>query len=407
MNIICKNDGLISEFLPNQNQVDVTSMLEPYGFTKFKLASFDDVVKNPNVTYFYFVHHTRQLCRHILETGSVPISDEVYSYLKNHTNLNLIFLNPTEPDTLSLFEILESKLSDVNLNQIFVLNANYKLDTYFGKINVHTIKKLPLWISHYFNVREENLIDKDDFWEEKKLFFTCHNRNIKSHRYGILCLLKKHKMLDDTDWSLLRGFELNRDLSDEKVSRHYLNEIFDIEQIRNLKDELGFLTNIDIKKCQYEESFVFDRGDVDYNDVFLNNIYKDSYVNIITETHYEPSDIVHISEKSFIPFYFNQIPIFVASHHHVKYLRETFDFDLFDDLVSHDYDDEVDNIKRMKMIETQLRILYNNRDYVVDFYKNNKSRFLKNKKKILNVSKYIDDKQYFNKISNDFYNVLF
>ena len=49
-------------------------------------------------------------------------------------------------------------------------------------------------------------------------------------------------------------------------------------------------------------------------------------------------------------FNFLQLPLFVATKHHVKKMRELYGFDFFDDIINHSYDEEPDNGKRMKMI---------------------------------------------------------
>jgi hypothetical protein len=370
-------------------------MFELFNFEDFKVCSFDDLIKNPKTKYYYFIRHGKQLSRYIQETNALPIADKILTLLKDNPNFNLIFFNVSEPDTLNLLDILEDRLFDINLSQIHVINSNYKLDYYNGEIQTHTIKWLPKWIVSYFEKFDRKLPNKDVFYPNKELFFTCHNRNIKPHRYGILTLLKKHQMLEDTDWSLLRGYELKNNFTIDDIFSHYFKNVFKNKRFGEFKDELNYFSNVDVKKSIFEEDFIFDKVNVSYDDVFTKNIYKDSYVNIITETHFELPDVVHISEKSFIPFYFNQIPLFVASHHHIKYFRETYDFDLFDDLINHDYDDEVDNVTRMEMIESQLRILYKNKDYVKEFYKNNMNRFLENKRKTLNIINYLGDKSYF------------
>jgi hypothetical protein len=64
----------------------------------------------------------------------------------------------------------------------------------------------------------------------------------------------------------------------------------------------------------------------------------------VTESHFAINS-VHITEKSFKPFYYFQIPLFVASHRHVEFLKKEHNLYLFEDLVDHSYDKEIDHIK--------------------------------------------------------------
>ena len=108
--------------------------------------------------------------------------------------------------------------------------------------------------------------------------------------------------------------------------------------------------------------------------------FENSYVNIVTESAYINSDfIVHITEKSFRPFYHYQLPIFVASHHHIGHLKETYGFDMFDDIIDHSYDDVINHRDRLFKIVDEIKRLNGKKEEIKEFYKNNYERFEKNK----------------------------
>ena len=69
------------------------------------------------------------------------------------------------------------------------------------------------------------------------------------------------------------------------------------------------------------------------------------------------------------PFYFYQFPLFLSSYQHVKFLKERFGFDMFDDLVNHSYDNEIDNGKRLFMVADEIKRLNENPQLIKDFYK--------------------------------------
>ena len=122
----------------------------------------------------------------------------------------------------------------------------------------------------------------------------------------------------------------------------------------------------------------------------IPNSFHSSYLNIVTESCYESnkihSKVIHPSEKSFRPYMYYQIPLFVATYNHVKYLREAYNFDMFDDIIDHSYDDEFDDKKRLSLIVDEIGRLIQNKDKIKEFYKNNVDRLKKNREIFLRVS---------------------
>jgi hypothetical protein len=153
---------------------------------------------------------------------------------------------------------------------------------------------------------------------------------------------------------------------------------------KSLVNDYAFMCNIK-KLCFYKEDITWENTTNTYNysdptDTFKSELnFKNSYINIVTESHYHfrESD-VHITEKSFKPFYFFQLPIFVASWQHVKMMREEYDFYLFDDLIDHSYDDEKDDAKRFHMIINEIQRLSTMRDEISDYYKSNIDKLIHN-----------------------------
>ena len=66
-----------------------------------------------------------------------------------------------------------------------------------------------------------------------------HNRTLKSHRLGILCLLKKYNILDNVDWSLLRGSVLKNMFNDDDIFvEWFFSNVFSDEITTSLKNEI-------------------------------------------------------------------------------------------------------------------------------------------------------------------------
>jgi hypothetical protein len=81
-------------------------------------------------------------------------------------------------------------------------------------------------------------------------------------------------------------------------------------------------------------------------------------------------------------------------------MKDRFGFDMFDDVINHSYDDEIDNGKRLFMVFNEIKKLLGNKNKLIDFYKNNKNRFLNNREKVLDIYKSENDQNYFRNLIN-------
>ena len=106
--------------------------------------------------------------------------------------------------------------------------------------------------------------------------------------------------------------------------------------------------------------------------------YEESYINIVTETYFNENNI-HITEKSFKPFYLHQLPIFLANVNHIKTLKKEYGLDVFDDLINHSYDNEEDNLKRLYMVYNEIKRLSEIKNTITQYYFDNIDRIKKNR----------------------------
>ena len=201
--------------------------------------------------------------------------------------------------------------------------------------------------------------------------------------------------MEHTNWSyLIKGDEITLDR---------ISEIFNNKEINELKEEIAFFDSFHCKFNDYEINS-FNNLD-EFNVKFKNNIlyslpefinnYENSYVNIITETNFLNSNVIQITEKSLKPFYYFQIPLFVASQNHIKTLKENYGFDFYDDIVNHDYDLVYDNKLRFNKIMKEIKRLYDNKENITDFYKKNEERFKNNKSKVESIIENDNDYNFF------------
>ena len=84
----------------------------------------------------------------------------------------------------------------------------------------------------------------------------------------------------------------------------------------------------------------------------------------------------------------------------MKSLKEKYDFDLFDDVINHSYDNEPNQKKRFKMFCAEIKRLYDNKNNLIEFYKNNHHRFEENKRKVIDIGKNKSDYHFIKTLLN-------
>jgi hypothetical protein len=119
-----------------------------------------------------------------------------------------------------------------------------------------------------------------------------------------------------------------------------------------------------------------------------------AFVHLVMETSYDypyaqqgASWLVPLlSEKSFKPLVFGQIPLFLCHGDQLKYLREM-DFDLFDDVIDHSYDLEPDPARRITLVVDQLEKICKqwSLDQMQRFKSDNMARFSHNRNRFIEM----------------------
>ena len=379
----------------------MTGLLHYYNFHDYKWFTIDKVSEFPNEKFYYFVNHITDLFEILKTYNDVPILPEVKSAFKENPNLFIVFINEHEYERKDVIPFLEKMLekNSMDSSRVYLINNNALTSEHIkdlgSKMLPHSIEYLPTKSSKECVQYETKFVP-----EKSGHLFLMYNRTPKAHRYALLALLKKMNMLDNVDWSLVMGWYHKRNLRvDGSMINWFFEDILTPEDRVRLSTEIDFLNQIEIKKTSFEtERDWFNsqesHGSIDWSKIYEVPSYESTYINIITESAYKTNEI-HITEKSFRPFYFNQFPIFVASPHHVKMLRTRYDFDMFDDVINHTYDEVENHRDRMFAIFQEILRLYRNREKIKEFYKNNEERFLENQNKIKQIAKSDKDFKFF------------
>lgn len=352
-----------------------------------KICKLEDINKEEK---FYFIISKNYSYTFYIRNSEIFLPKEIEYYIKNF-DLKVIFLSEHESnkfvDTFLQLLIRKIKKNNWNEQNFYIIDNNsllYKLkDRFNTKINLFKIDYLIHFFSKKYN--SPSLIDIET---DKKFIFLCHNRQPHYHRILLLAHLKNLNLLDGdiTNWSLtLEHSEYMKytQQASNVISIAPFKNYLDLNN-KSLINDFSFMCNTK-KLCFYNEDISWENTLDTYQslnqiDTFKSELnFKNSYINIVTESHYHfRENDVHITEKSFKPFYFFQLPIFVASWQHIKTMREEYDFDFFDDLIDHSYDDEKDDAKRFHMIVNEIKRLSTMRDEISTYYKMNMDKLIHN-----------------------------
>lgn len=345
---------------------------------KKKYCNLSDI--HPDENYYYIVSH---YCSYdnLFNENEWQLSEKVEYYIKNK-NLKVIFLSEHESymnfsiDLENLLNLIKKK--QLNPKQFYVINNNSLINEINNNTSINLYKS-DFLLSQFAISLNENLY-KIPFKEDKQFLFLCQNRRPKKHRIALLALLKNNQLLDSglIDWSLPYGL-MKHSLLDAYGHQNFIDCSNDEKLLHSYyeicsKPKLGF----------YE----MDKDWFNHPNYYLHFLhieckcFENSYINIVTESHYEIKD-VHITEKSYKPFYFYQFPIFLASYRHVSKLKKEHpNLDLFEDIINYDYDLEIDDTKRLYMVLDEIVRLSKLKKEIHSYYISNKEKFIKNHKYI-------------------------
>jgi hypothetical protein len=369
-------------------------------------CKLEDVYANPKKSYYYFINGINDIYNTIkMNNNIIPLPEKVETCFVECPNFNIVFLNEHEYETEECIVLLDTIVKEKGYDgtKMYMVNNNSKLDFYKYKyktpINLHALDFLP-----QINGKNLDEFGVPNFVAEKENLFMSHNRSVKAHRYALLSMLKKFNMLDQVDWSLVMGWERKRVVTEISSDIDFYLNIFTEDEIKELRSELDYLEAIEIKKSKYEEDHTWfdifgNHNGIDWGKVFEYKTYENSYVNITTESCYFLNEI-HITDKSVKPMYFYQLPIFLASQNHVQTLRDRYKFDVFDDIINHEYDLESDNKRRFHKIFKEIQRVNKNKDKIIKFYKKNEERFYNNRMKVLDIKNSTKDITFFKSLMN-------
>ena len=411
----------LSDYIGNQdfnNPAGFFDFYERYyfehlGYSRYSLpikkCNLNDVYKNHQKEYFYAIK-TQFGLKEIFKDKEGKFDQDVLDCFKKCKNITFMYIREHESETREDFDalrnfIIENELSEL---QFLILSNNPNVQNYLkeskSEIRFHKLNLLKITSSSVFREVETKFLEN-----KSGKFFSCFNKNPKRHRYSLLLALDYYKLLDDVNWSLIGKTHS----VDRNVFYNFLPE--------SLWEKIDFtkFENIELKESDYEISKGYFNSDLSVNNKDFPKILKgggasgglmlpefvntfvNNYFNIVTESIFEDfTQTIHITEKSIRPFYFYQFPLILATQGHVKYMKENYGFDFYDDIINHSYDNEPNQSRRIGMVIDEILRINNNKEFFINFYKNNKERFENNKKIVENLSNDTNDFNFFKSILN-------
>ncbi len=397
-------DSAISDGYSILQHLEIVTNRHEFVTKKYKL---NEVYENPHKNFIYIINHhvpvsfITDLIEEIKgeffynEKNNELLSNEVKKCLRECHNIKIILLTEHEPINEDEFVYITKyfEFNKIATNKVILINNNSNIYEYKTKYNsdviVHKINYLL-----YCKIRDYHQYGGCEFNPNKEgKFFLTFNKSHRAHRLALLCVLKNNGLIQDTNWSFIPT-------DHNKVSKEYFDKIMDEEVSSKFINEINYFNELKFKLSDFEnDDYKYQLDDkqrlIDIAHILttIENVktYEHSYVNITTESLFENlKNTIHISEKSYKPFYYLQIPIFLASPLHVKKIREEFNLDLFDDVIDHSYDLERDHKKRFRMVMDEINRVYKNKEKIIDFYRNNKDRLEENRKKTINLMNYVN-----------------
>jgi len=380
-------------------------------FTTYKMKNFNkcdlkEIEKFPDENFYFVISDWfYKISTYLMERKRLPFNSEFLETIRKNANFKILICHPSEADIVEILDYLKEacKFQNINEEQIFVINNNYFLEEYNKKcntkINVYSCRALAH--SHVYWFLRYDI----QFLRQKDFLFLFHIRVPKSHRYGLIMKMMKNNIIDDVDWSAGCGYQFRNTGQKMKDFNHmFFNDVMNVEEVNEYQNEINYLMSIDVKKSKFEKHLNwFDLGtnkrplNNNWGDHYVLETYVNSYINITAETAFSKKNYVSITEKSFKPFYFLQLPLFVATPRHVECMKERYGYDFFDDLIDHSYDQEFDDYKRFNMIFKEIKRLHQNKDQVKKFYVENRERLFKNQQITKDIMNDKTDINYINK----------
>jgi len=291
-------------------------------------------------------------------------TDTVVLFVKDHFRVDL-----HKSWTIDVPELAEyfSNMCDFYSNKKFVLVTSLEnLDKEINKPNCSIIT-MGGDITNQINRFDEYNPVTTKFKSNKSVISL--NRGIRNHRTYLV--------------SLLYGLDLDKHVAVSYLDAHKVkgDALTDVLKYDYVHDNFFNIVSQGFSKFKMSNQ-VFDDSEIYKNTTSNDNIYnfnnsltgkyQSSFVEFVTETNYNELGF-NVTEKLSHSVFGYNLPILVSSPGYIEFLRQA-GFDVFDDIVNHSYDNELDKtIRIQKAVTDNIELVSSN--MASDMFIENKTRF--------------------------------
>lgn len=344
-------------------------------FNMISIYDYEDNRKYKNDICFYLVEPFGSF-NHFLggqfggfsETNFADfISEKSLNHIKNNDNFYMVINYGTEGvfpvDYFStLYKVLEKY--EIPEKKVILLSSSVNIEELHKRVRNHNPNKIKTiywpWSLRFKSQELKKIHDGDDykFWDSidqkntivkiedlnisviRKNKFLLMNRRLRPHRMILLCLLGLDFIKNNLVSYDIKLFDRENDLDfylhhiGNEIGKEIYNKSLDI--IKNKKQTIDY---------------------TDINSVWGFNFenkepYLDSYIHICNETNFY-EDGLYLSEKTWKPIGHLQPFIQVNKNGALEELKKL-GFKTFEPFIDESYDLEKDDVKRMKMISSEI-----------------------------------------------------
>jgi hypothetical protein len=294
-------------------------------------------------------------------------TDTVVLFVKDHFRVDLLnsWMNPV-PELSEYF----SNMCDYYYNKKFVLVTSLEnLDKEINKPNCTVISMGGDVTNQIHRFNEYKPANQKIVTPKHSISL---NRGVRNHRTYLVSYLYGLGLDEHTKISYL-GMNRTTGNTLHDYLRYYRSEDPNLRTV-----EIGFSRFIETDKA-YDDPNIYKEttpNDNIYNfNHSLRDKYNTSFLEFVTETNYNEVSF-NVTEKFVHSVFGYNIPIIVSSPGYVEFLR-TVGFDVFDDIVDHSYDTELDKLTRLHtLVSNNIDLLTSSR--LPREFENNKARLTRN-----------------------------
>ena len=331
-------------------------------------------VKTPaDAIYLWTMYFDKNLDHLSDINNEVACKREMYAAIKNDLVIMGIkdhytsgWYNPYTEDKPNLIQYFEDMFAFYS-DKTFIVFTSTEGQT-FNSPNVHVIN----WGGDLTNQRFEYqkldpVIDKN---LESKFSYISLNRNYRHHRTLALSAVYGLNLEETGFITFMTRNEMPPVIGDMACS-------IDEPMLSILEKGFNKLKSATFaREDDYEIYPKLDNNNVYNFDNNLRNYYRETFVEIVTETSFTETCYL-LTEKTLNSIYGCNFPILLSGQGAVGFLR-SMGLDMFDDVIDHSYDQIADPVQRLYFAIEQNKEILNNSNLAKTLWLKNQDRFLKN-----------------------------